>query len=146
MLIDYIKNADLIRCKVEVNDWEDAIIKGCELLESEGFITENYVHSIIEMTKEHGPYFVLTPKVAMPHSRPEAGVIKKGISIMTLKEPIEFGSPDNDPVTIVITLAATDNKTHLGLMQDIVELLTYEENIKNLEQADSIEDIKKILS
>lgn len=146
MLIDYVKDLDLVRCQVEAKDWIDVVEKGCKLLEDEGFITEDYAPSIIEMSKEHGPYYVLTPHVALPHSRPEAGVIKKGISVMTLANPIEFGNEDNDPVSLVICLAATDNKTHLDLMGDMVELLSDETNIENIIKAKNIHEILELLS
>lgn len=146
MLIEYIGKYDLIRCNVDATDWIQVIQEGCRLLEQEGFITSEYAPSIIKMTQEHGPYYVLTPGVAMPHSRPEAGVVKKGISVMTLSNPVSFGSEDNDPVSIVITLAATDNKSHLGLMEDIVMLLSDDSKLKRLGEAECIETIKSILS
>ena len=146
MLIDYIEEPGLIQCKVSVSDWEEAVVEGCRLLEEEGYLEDAYKDAIIEMTREHGPYYVICPGVAMPHSRPEAGVKKKGISLMTLKKPVAFGSDLNDPVSVVITLAATDNQSHLDLMQAIVELLTDETNVTKLAEADSVEAIRAILS
>jgi len=52
----------------------------------------------------------------------------------------------NDPVSVVITLAATDNQTHLDLMQEIVELLTDASNISKLAQAKTVEELITIIS
>lgn len=146
MLRDYIKEDSLMACKMKTTDWEDTVNKGCELLQAKDYINDQYAGAIIEMTKEHGPYYVICPGVAMPHSRPEAGVQKKGISLMTLETPIEFGSEMNDPVSVVITLAATDNQTHLDLMQEIVVLLSEQENVDRLTAATSVEEIIEIIS
>lgn len=48
----------------------------------------------------------------MPHGRPEEGVKKTGFALVTLKKPLEFNHEDNDPVDILITMAAVDANTH----------------------------------
>ncbi len=55
----------------------------------------------------------------MPHGRPEEGVKKTGFALVTLKKPLEFNHEDNDPVDILITMAAVDANTHqeVGIMQ-----------------------------
>ncbi len=65
----------------------------------------------------------------MPHGRPEEGVKKTGFALVTLKKPLEFNDEDNDPVDILITMAAVDANTHQesGIMQ-IVNLFEDEEN------------------
>ena len=47
----------------------------------------------------------------MPHGRPEEGV-KTGFALVTLKKPLIFNHEDNDPVDILITMAAVDATTH----------------------------------
>ncbi len=88
---------------------------------------------LLEVIKEHGPYFVLAPGLAMPHGRPEEGVKKTGFALVTLKKPLEFNHEDNDPVDILITMAAVDANTHqeVGIMQ-IVNLFEDEENFDRL--------------
>ena len=49
----------------------------------------------------------------MPHGRPEEGVKKTGFALVTLKKPLEFNHEDNDPVDILITMAAVDAKRDL---------------------------------
>ena len=45
------------------------------------------------------------------------------MGIVTLKDPVEFGSADNDPVKFLFPLSAKDNDSHLGALQSLVELL-----------------------
>ncbi|MDU7768505.1 MAG: PTS sugar transporter subunit IIA, partial [Serratia marcescens] len=71
--------------------------------------------------------------LAMPHGRPEEGVLKTGFALVTLKTPVCFGDEDNDPIDILITLAAVDAKTHqeVGIMQ-VVNLFEDEANFDRL--------------
>lgn len=72
---------------------------------------------------EFGPYIVIAPGVAMPHARPEAGVLKPGVSIITLAEARAFGNETNDPVDFVIAFAAVNKNAHIKTLQRIVGLL-----------------------
>ena len=96
-------------------------------------VEPHYYQAILDAVEQHGPYFVLAPGLAMPHGRPEEGVKKTGFALVTLKKPLEFNHEDNDPVDILITMAAVDANTHqeVGIMQ-IVNLFEDEENFDRL--------------
>ena len=94
----------------EVRSWQDAVKLGCGLLEKRGFVTSEYYEGIIRATEEYGPYYVIAPQFAMPHARPECGGMKTGFSLVTLKHGVCFGSKDNDPVDIILTLVARTAK------------------------------------
>ncbi len=59
--------------------------------------------------------------------------LRTGFALVTLKKPLEFNHEDNDPVDILITMAAVDANTHqeVGIMQ-IVNLFEDEENFDRL--------------
>ena len=69
----------------------------------------------------------------MPHGRPEEGVKKTGFALVTLRKPLAFNHEDNDPVDILITMAAVDANTHqeVGIMQ-IVNLFDDEANFLDI--------------
>lgn len=123
MLKELLSNNNLIAAKVEVEDWKEAVTEGVKVLVDAGFAEMRYAEAIIEDTIKVGPYYVLAPGIALPHSKATAGVLKIGISIMTLKEPVVFNHEVNDPVDIVITLCAKDNKSHIDMMTEIVAVL-----------------------
>lgn len=75
-------------------------------------VEPRYYQAILDGVEQFGPYFVIAPGLAMPHGRPEEGVKKTGFSLVTLKKPLEFNHEDNDPVDILITMAAVDANTH----------------------------------
>ncbi len=108
-------------------------------------IKEEYITAMIQAVKTYGPYIVVGKGVALAHARPEDGVNKLGLSIMTLANPICFGHEDNDPVKIIFCLAAVDNFSHLNIMKSIVNTINQEWKIDQLLSQKDLENFKKIL-
>ncbi|MDK2807081.1 MAG: mannitol operon transcriptional activator [Thermoanaerobacterium sp.] len=130
-----------IKLNVEVKDWEEAVRIGGELLEKDGAIEHRYIDAMINSVKEIGPYIVIAPGIAMPHARPEAGAKKIGMSLITLKNPVNFGNKENDPVKIVVCLCAVDHSSHLKALSELVELLGDERFISTLLNSSSQDEI-----
>ena len=84
-----------------------------DLLVKADVVEPRYYRAILDGVAQHGPYFVIA-RPAMPHGRPEEGVKKTGFALVTLKTPLVFNHEDNDPVDILITMAAVDANTHRG--------------------------------
>ena len=136
---------DLIKVQEECNGWKEAIIIGAKMLEDKGFIKPSYKEEIFKNFEELGPYMVIAPGIVLSHARPEAGVIETGVSIMTLKNPVEFGSELNDPVNLIITLAAKDNTGHMGVLAKLMELLMNTDDLNKVINATSIEEVENII-
>lgn len=136
---------DTIRLNVEAANWEDAIRKGGKILEDDGSIEHRYTEGMVDSMKEIGPYIVIAPGIAMPHARPECGVKKLGMSLMTLKKPVEFGNKENDPVTIIVCICAVDHNSHLKAMSELVTLLADEEKVNKIKTAKNVDDILSLL-
>lgn len=130
-----------IKLNVEVKDWEEAVRIGGELLEKDGAIEHRYIDAMINSVKEIGPYIVIAPGIAMPHARPEAGAKKIGMSLITLKNPVNFGNKENDPVKIVVCLCAVDHSAHLKALSELVELLGDDEFVAYLLKCDNSSNI-----
>jgi len=85
--------------------------------------------------------------MAMPHARPEEGVLKNSFALVTLDKPVVFGDPDNDPIDILITLAATDAKTmNEESIVEVVTLLDDETRIERLRKAKTREELLAIFN
>ncbi|MGV8981861.1 BglG family transcription antiterminator [Clostridium sp.] len=138
---------DVIKLNVECSSWKEAILEGTSLLEEKGCIEKRYSEAIIDNFNEFGPYMVVAPGIVLSHARPENGVKKLSMSLITLRNEVKFGNETNDPVKLVITLAATDSETHLKALSQLMELfmnsadLNAVMNSTNKEQA--LEIIKK---
>jgi ascorbate PTS system EIIA or EIIAB component len=102
----YIQRHRTARARIVADDWKDAVRKAVALLEQAGAVESRYFDSIIDVTTQHGPYYVIAPGIAMPHARPEDGVLETGFSLVTLASPVEFGNEENDPVDVVLCLSA----------------------------------------
>lgn len=140
MLSDLL-DVSLVKLNVEASDWEDAIRKAAQPLVDNDKVTPAYVDDIIKGVNELGPYIVITEHVALPHARPESGALESAVGIVTLKDPVEFGSADNDPVKYLFPLSAKDNDSHLGALQSLVELLSDPDFFAQLDAASTPQDV-----
>ena len=125
------------------SDWREAIRMSCEVLEEDGTVEANYKEMIIQCVEEYGPYMVIIPKVAMPHSQEGAhGVNKTAISFMRLQKPVSFepGNEEKD-AQLFFTLASCDSSKHLENMSRLSEILSNEELVKELLKAEKPEDL-----
>ena len=128
-LRDSLAENKSIRLNAEASTWQEAVKIGVDLLVEADVVEPRYYQAILDGVERFGPYFVIAPGLAMPHGRPEEGVKKTGFALVTLKTPMVFNHEDNDPVDILITLAAVDARAHQedGIMQ-IVNLFEDEAN------------------
>ena len=145
-MLNKLLNEDVIKLNIECNDWKDAVKAGTALLIDKEYVAKSYEDAIINSFKELGPYMVIAPGIVLSHARPENGVKKLSLSLITLKNPVNFGSDLNDPVKLIITLAAMDNKTHLKALAQLMELLMNSEDLKNVMKAEKAEEIIKIIN
>ncbi len=127
MLKEFLNgNINLIK---DTPDWEESVKTAANPLLEKGFISENYVNSMINDIKRLGFYIVLREGVAMPHSRPENGVSKTAMSLLKLKEPVKYG--DNE-VKLIFILAAEESKKHIEELTGFSELLKNNEEVEAL--------------
>lgn len=130
----------------EAKDWKEAIRMSCEPLEADGTVEANYKEDIIACVEKYGPYIVIIPDVAMPHSQEGAvGVNKTAISFMKLKNAVSFepGDPEKD-ARLFFTLASCNPEQHLNNMMRLSEMLSNEEIVAALLEADSEKDLLEI--
>ena len=141
-LKDLVKK-ELIQQLDKVNDWQTAVRIASKPLLEQGYIEESYVEAIISSVNEIGPYIVLAPKVAVPHASPDAGVHRLGISLLQLKEPVNFGLEDDEDknVQLIFVLATVDSTAHLKALQQLALILDDDEVIENLIKAEMPEEI-----
>lgn len=144
-MIKDILEAQHILIHKEVSDWQEAIKVVAEPLLKEEVITENYIDAMINTVKEYGPYIVIGEHIALAHARPTDGSKKLGLSVATLKNSVNFGHEDHDPVNIIFCLSAIDNYSHLNIMKNLIELIHDKDKLKRLAQADTVESFENIL-
>lgn len=132
--------------QAEAGSWQEAVKIGVDLLVAADVVEPRYYQAILDGVAQFGPYFVIAPGLAMPHGRPEQGVRRTGFSLVTLKTPLVFNHEDNDPVDILITMAAVDANIHqeVGIMQ-IVNLFEDEANFDRLRACRTAQDVLDLI-
>lgn len=142
MLQNYLL-AQMVQFREEVHDWEEAIRAASEPLLKNDSIKNEYIQQMIENVKSHGPYIVILPRFAMPHSRPEDGVNKLGLSFLKVEKGVEF--PGGKIANVFLVLAAPDSDSHLALLSELSTILSNEEKVNALVSAKNYQDILLIL-
>jgi PTS system ascorbate-specific IIA component len=115
-----------IRLGQEAADWRAAVRLAGGALAASGSTTDGYTDAMIATVESLGPYIVIAPGIALAHARPSPAVRRPGLSLVTLATPVEFGHRDNDPVRLVIGLAATDDSGHVAALAALAEFLVDE--------------------
>lgn len=126
-------------------DWEAAVRAVGQLLVDSGAVEPRYIDSMIQTTRELGPYIVIAPGLAIPHGRPEEGVRRPCMAVLTLDPPVEFGNKDNDPVSILVALGATDAEQHVQALQQMAETLSEPANMQALVDATTPEEVTRVM-
>ena len=145
-LLQDLLSEDNVSFHYPAETWEDVIRHGGQLMVDAGFTEPTYTEAMIDVVRDMGPYIVLAPGLAMPHARPEMGAKQVGTALVTLEKPIDFGSPENDPVSVAIFLCAPNKEEHIQLLTDIATLFEDEEFLDAAVNFESIEDVEAFLS
>jgi ascorbate PTS system EIIA or EIIAB component len=114
--------APAVAVGVHAADWRDAVRAAGRLLVDVGAVEPSYGERMVEMVERHGPYIVIAEGVALAHARPGPDVLETAWGIVTLAEPVLFGHPHHDPVSVVIGVAATEPDTHVSAVARIANL------------------------
>lgn len=124
--------------------WSDIITTAASPLIEHGFVTADYPQAVINNTLEYGAYYVFDEGIAIPHARPECGVIKNCFSMVTLSQPLSiYGS---EPVDIIVMFGGVSSDAHLTEgIASIVGLLEQEETLTQIRQATTVNEIIGLL-
>lgn len=128
------------------DDWRHAVTLAGDALVASGTTTDAYTEAMISAVEELGPYIVIAPGLALAHARPSEAVLTTGLSWVALSETVEFGHEANDPVSLVIGLAATDHEGHLEVMAGLAGVLANPEHMERLRGATEPRQVRELLT
>ena len=144
--VDRLIASGTISVNQRVEDWEAAVRLGGEMMRKAGLIEESYIDAMVDNHKTIGPYYILAPGIAMPHAKPENGVLKTGYALLTLSQPVEFGDEENDPVDILIFAGAVNREEHnQEAVPQIAEICDNEKYIDALRASKDKAEAEKVL-
>ncbi|GAK20960.1 ascorbate-specific PTS system, EIIA component [Vibrio sp. JCM 19052] len=116
-----------IKLQAKASNWREAIKIGTDMLIASGAIQPSYHDAIISSVEELGPYICIAPNLALPHARPENGVIRTAFALVTLEKPIYFEGED-EPVDVLITLAGSSSDEHMEGLMEVTQVLDDEDS------------------
>ena len=127
-------------------DWRAAVQLAGDALVAQGATTAAYTDEMIKAIEDLGPYVVVAPGFALAHSRPSPAVLHIGLSWIALAQPVNFGSKENDPVRLVVGLAALDHDSHIDIMSALAEVLSSDDKLAAALAATTPTQVRKVLS
>ncbi|MGF1694757.1 PTS sugar transporter subunit IIA [Vibrio lamellibrachiae] len=144
-LFDLIGNEGVVINSEKDLTVDAALEVTCSSLLANNKIQSSYLDAIKQKHKDIGAYYVLAPKIAMPHARPEDGVNEAALQVTVFKEGVDLESEDNGDVYLSITLAAMDSDSHINTIMALSELFQNDDDIDAIIAADNKQDIVDIL-
>lgn len=132
-VLEELLTPQTIQLLKSVHDWKEGIRVAARPLVELGTIEERYIDAMIQSIETNGAYVVITPRVAIPHGRPEQGVRSLSMSLLKLEKPVDFAP--NKPVQLIIVLAAADSESHLRALVQLTQLLNDPSNIDDILQS-----------
>ena len=121
----------------EAADWQDAVRMACDPFVKDGTADAAYAEDVIRCVQKYGPYIVLFPGVAMPHSQENGpSVHGTGLSFMRLRKPVRFDADDPDKwADLFFAIAANDPAQHLENIRSLMDVLQNEALLERLRAA-----------
>jgi len=141
MMLKDLLTPQTIRLNATAKDWQTVTDLAGQLLLDTGAITADYVEEMKDTVRQLGPYVVIAPGIALLHSRPSPSVRRVCMSLVTLKPPVAFGHPHNDPVEIAVALGGIDESSHVDALAQIADILSEPENVEKIRSAQQVEEI-----
>lgn len=135
-----ILSVDNIQIQECASDWKSAIKAAVQPLIQNGFAEEQYTDAILRNIEAWGPYFMAGPYIILPHARPEEGVKKNQISILSLKKPVYFDD-GKIPIRLLMILASVDSKSHLRILKMLASVLTDETTLRSLLKSNTPQEL-----
>lgn len=140
----FLSQNKTIQVGMDADSWGNVIQQAAKPLISGGFITPDYPQAVINNTIEYGAYYVFDEGIAIPHARPECGVISDCFSMVTLTRPMSING--SDPVDIIVMFGGVNSDSHITEgIASIVGLLEQEETLSQIRRATTIDEILGLL-
>ncbi|MFC6354760.1 PTS sugar transporter subunit IIA [Luethyella okanaganae] len=134
-----------IDIKAHAVDWRAAVELSGAALRRSGATGAGYTQRMVRMIDEFGAYIVIAPGLALVHARPGPDVLADGLSVVILAEPVVFGHPHNDPVSVVIGLAVTSADEHVHSVAELANVFNDESVIPAIAAATDAAQVREIL-
>ena len=138
-----ILNEENILLNQQFDNKTDAIIATGQILVDKGYVEASYIDAMMQREELSSTY--MGNFVAIPHGTEDAksAVLNSGLSVIQVPGGVDFGG--GNIVKFLIGIAGKGDE-HLEILSKIAIVLSEEENVEKLVQAQSKEEIIELLS
>ena len=141
IILKKMLNKNNVQFVNKVSDWKEAITKSGNILQKNGFIKQDYVEEMIKLIEKHGAYIIIEEGMAIPHAQISKNVLKTGISLLIVKEKVLF--PNGKGANIFLSFATINKTEHLGILNDLFELITKYNFIEKISKITEYEELEE---
>src|SRR5699024_2494849 len=103
-----------------VTDWKEAIEIAARPLINDKVIQSSYVEKMIKSHDYQHPYMILGESIAIPHAESVYGVNTLGISLLIIKDGVNFSK--DKKIFFVFVLALTSTEEHITAIHQLTEI------------------------
>lgn len=138
-----ILQAENIELNVDFNNKEEAVIYVGNMLVNAGLVNEKYIDKMLERETVTSTY--MGNALAIPHGTDDAKseVLKTGIAVVTVPNGVDYG--DGNIAKVLIGIAGQGDE-HLEVLSNIAIVCSEEENVDQIVEADSAEEIIQLFN
>ena len=123
--------------------WRSLIRKAAQPLVEMGVIDSRYALNIIRRIEKQGITTYLTPDILLLHDAPPAGITEGVLSLLRLKEPLQFDLPGVTLTPrIIVMLVPTANLSHILLLEEFNALISDDKKLELLLNANSLYEVE----
>lgn len=141
-----MKKEDILVVDGTADSWEQAIHLAGGTLYENGFVKEGFEQACIDREKTYPTGLLMDTSIAIPHTDDQF-VIKAGVCILRLKEPVDFyrmDAPDDIVSTrLVFNLALPRGSQQISILQKIIAAVSNTEFTHQCMELET-EDLRKM--
>lgn len=105
----------------DAKDIYDALEKGCSLLEGE-FTDKSYTKDILSIYEKNNSHIIRYNGLILPHTKNNNNVHNTGVSIISLKEPVNI-KETGEMIDTVVSFSIKDEKKSLDIISNLINMV-----------------------
>lgn len=141
--LTYYLKPSYIQVKDKCSTWEEAFRIACIPLLENRVVTDEFVEDCIKQAAYPDYSSYLGNNSCIPHTSKENGILKDGISLLVLKQPIIL--PDGKRIKYIFPLSFSDLTKHLKAINQLADLCRDSKLLQDISESLSEKEIYQLI-